>query len=301
MATINTNPGAMIALQNLNKTNMDLQQVQQRINTGLAVSSAKDNGGVFAIAQSMRADVGGYKAVTQSLDLATSTVDVALAAGEAISDLLVEMKEKALAGADTSLDTASRNALNEDFKALRDQINTIVSNAEFNGTNLIDGSNTAGISALANADGSNTITINDEDMSLGGTIVTVAATASFGTAAAASTQAAAIETSLDNLNASLARLGTGSKSLEVHKTLSASCPTPWKRASAISSTPIWPKSPPVCSRCRSSSSWAFRRSPSPTRRRARFWASSDRPRIVVGRLRRFVGFSFSRPSRHPMR
>ncbi len=218
MATINTNPGAMIALQNLNKTNMDLQQVQQRINTGLAVSSAKDNGGVFAIAQSMRADVGGYKAVNQSLDLAASTVDVALAGGEAISDLMVEMKEKALAGADTSLDTASRTALNEDFKALRDQVTTIVSNAEFNGTNLIDGSNTAGISALANAEGSNTITIDDEDFSLGGSIVTVAATASFGTAAAASTQAAAISTSLDNLNASLARLGTGSKSLEVHKT-----------------------------------------------------------------------------------
>ena len=144
MATINTNPGAMIALQNLNKTNMDLQQVQQRINTGLAVSSAKDNGGVFAIAQSMRADVGGYKAVNQSLDLAASTVDVALAGGEAISDLMIEMKEKALAGADISLDTASRTALNEDFKALRDQVTTIVSNAEFNGTNLIDGSNTAG-------------------------------------------------------------------------------------------------------------------------------------------------------------
>ena len=218
MATINTNPGAMIALQNLNRTNMDLQEVQQRINTGLEVSSAKDNGGVFAIAQSMRADVGGYKAVTQSLDLAASTVDVALAAGEAVSDLLVEMKEKALAGSDSSLDTASRTALNEDFKALRDQITTIVSNAEFNGTNLINGSVTPGISALANADGSNSISIDDEDLSLGGTIVTVAATASFSTAAAASTQAGAIESSLDNLNASLARLGPGSRSLEVHKT-----------------------------------------------------------------------------------
>ncbi|MEO1039636.1 MAG: flagellin [Pseudomonadota bacterium] len=218
MATINTNPGAMIALQNLNKTNMDLQQVQQRINTGLAVSSAKDDGGVFAIAQSMRADVGGYQAVNNSIDLAVSTVDVALAGGEAISDLLIEMKEKALAAADTSLDTASRTALNEDFKALRDQVTTIVSNAEFNGTNLIDGSNTAGISALANADGSNTISIDDENMSLGGAIVTVAATASFATAAAASTLAGTIDTSLDNLNASLARLGTGSKSLEIHKT-----------------------------------------------------------------------------------
>ena len=218
MATINTNPGAMLALQNLNKTNSELQTVQQRINTGLEISSAKDNGGVYAIAQSMRSDLGGYKAVTQSLDLAVSTVDVGLAAGEAISDLLVDMKEKALAGSDSSLDTASRDALNEDFKALRDQIGTIVSNAEFNGTNLIDGSNTAGISALANADGSNTVDVDDENMSLGGSIVTLSATASFGTAAAASTAAGTIETSLDNLNSALARLGTGSKALEVHKT-----------------------------------------------------------------------------------
>ena len=218
MATINTNPGAMVALQNLNQTNKDLQQVQQRINTGLAISSAKDNGGVFAIAQSMRADVAGYKAVGQSLDLAQSTVDVALAAGEAISDLLVEMKEKALAGADSSLDTTSRNALNEDFKALRDQIGTIVANAEFNGTNLINGTQTGGISALANADGSNTLNVGQEIMSLGGTNVTVAATASFTTAAAASGLVATIETSLDNLNTALAKLGTGSKSLEVHKT-----------------------------------------------------------------------------------
>ena len=217
MATINTNAGAMIALQNLNKTNMELEQVQTRINTGLAVSSAKDNGGIYAIAQSMRADVAGYSAVSNSIDLAVSTVDVALAAGEAISDILIEMKEKALAGADSSLDTASRTALNEDFKALRDQITTIVSNAEFNGTNLINNS-VASISALANADGSNSITVLDENLSLGGGVVTVAATASFGTAAAASTQATAIATSLDNLSASLARLGTGSKSLEIHKT-----------------------------------------------------------------------------------
>jgi len=208
----------MIALQNLNQTNSDLQQVQQRINTGLAVSSAKDNGGVFAIAQSMRSDVAGYKSVSQSLDLAASTVDVALAAGEAISDLMVEMKEKALAGADTSLDTAARSALNEDFKALRDQLDTIVDNAEFNGTNLIDGSQTPGITALANADGSNTVDVDDENFSLGGSIVTLAATASFNTAAAASGLVGTIETSLDNLNSSLARLGTGAKALEVHKT-----------------------------------------------------------------------------------
>ena len=217
MATINTNPGAMIALQNLNKTNSDLQQVQQRINTGLAISSAKDNGGIYAIAQSMRADVGGYKAVSQSLDLATSTVDVALAAGEAISDIMVEMKQKALAASDTSLDTAARSALNEDFKALRDQIGTIVENAEFNGKNLISNGATD-ISALANADGSNTITIGAEDLSMTGGTLGLATTTEFASAASAATVATGIGTGLDSLNASLARLGTGSKSLEIHKT-----------------------------------------------------------------------------------
>ena len=215
--SVNTNPGAMVALQNLNKTNMEMTQVQNRINTGLEVAGAKDNGGVYAIAQRMRSQVAGYGAVSNSLDLAVSVTDVALAAGEAISDILIEMKEKVLAGADTSLDASSRTAMNEDFKALRDQITTIVSNAEFNGVNLINGTVTS-ISALANADGSNTITISDQNLTLGGGVVTVTATSSFATAGDAQTLVSTIETSLDNLNSSLAKIGTASKSLEVHKT-----------------------------------------------------------------------------------
>lgn len=214
--SVNTNAAAMVALQNLNKTNMALEETQTKINTGLRVAGAKDDGGIFAIAQRMRSQVAGYGVVQQSLDLSISTTDVALAAGEAISDLLVEMKEKALAASDASLDAQSRAALNEDFKSLRDQVATIVSNAEFNGTNLINNS-VSSISALANSDGSNTIRISDENLSLGGGVVTLAATASFATAGDASTIVTTIETSLDNLNQSLARLGTGSKSLEVHK------------------------------------------------------------------------------------
>ena len=217
MISVNTNAGAMVALQNLNKTNMELQSVQTRINTGLEVSGAKDNGGIFAIAQRMRAQVAGYGVVQQSLDRGEATLDVAIAGGEAISDLLIEMKEKALAAADTSLDTASRTALNEDYKALRDQIATITSNAEFNGLNLINGS-TAAFVALANEDGTRTITVSAEKLSLSGSIVTVTTTSSFSTASAASAAATAIDASLDNVNNSLARLGTKSKALEVHST-----------------------------------------------------------------------------------
>ncbi|MCG8442715.1 MAG: flagellin, partial [Caulobacterales bacterium] len=129
MATVNTNPGAAIALQNLNSTNQELSIVQSRINTGLKVASAKDNGGVFAIAQKMRSDVSAFGAVRDSLDRGVSTLDVAIAAGEAISDLLTEMKSKALAATDDSLDAASLAALNEDFTALRDQITNIVDTA----------------------------------------------------------------------------------------------------------------------------------------------------------------------------
>ncbi len=216
MATVNTNPGAMIALQNLSKTNTELAVVQNRISTGLIVGSAKDNGAVFAIAQSMRADVAAFGAVGQSLGRAISTVDVAIAASEGISDLLIEMKEKALSAADGSLDTASRNALNEDFTALRDQIDTMYSNAEFNGVNLVNGT-TSTIQSLADADNSSFITVSAENLSLSGSIVTLASTATIDTKAKASTAVATLTASLENVNEALARLGTNAKKLELHK------------------------------------------------------------------------------------
>ncbi len=214
--SVNTNNGAMIALQNLQATNRELDTVQNRINTGKKVNTAKDNGAIWAIAQGQRSEISALNAVKDSLDRGASAVDVSLAAGESVSDLLVQLKEKALAATDSSLSTAARSALNEDFKAIRDQITTVVNNATFNGVNLLNGSNTAGYRALANTTGS-TITVNDEDIRLGGTIVTVAAATTIGTATLATTALGLVNASIDNVSASLARLGTGAKSLETHR------------------------------------------------------------------------------------
>jgi flagellin len=213
--SVNTNVGAMIALQNLQITNNELSQVQSRINTGKKVASAKDNGAIWAIAQGQRAEIGALNAVKDSLNRGQSAVDVSLAAGESVSDLLTQLKEKALAATDTSLTTAARSALNEDFTSIRDQIATVVSNASFNGVNLLDGSATAGFKALANVSGS-TITINDEDMSLSGSIVTLATTEQINTTTNATAALAKVDASIANVSASLARLGTGSKSLGTH-------------------------------------------------------------------------------------
>ena len=215
MLSVNTNMNAMIALQNLSKTNRDMETTQNRINTGLSVSSAKDNGGIYAIAQNMRGEVGALNAVGQSLNRSKSIVDVALAAGETISDLIVQMKEKALAAADASNDTTARLALNEDFVALRKQIASIVSNAAFSGVNIINNTTTK-LEPLASASASK-LTVLGENMSLGGSIITITATGQITTQAAASTMMGTINTSLTNVNRALARLGTSSKRLSLQE------------------------------------------------------------------------------------
>src|ERR1700743_2653127 len=165
--SVNTNNGAAVALQYLNATQGQLNQTQSAINSGLKVADARDDGATYAIAQNQRGQVAGYASVMNSLNNATSSVDVALSAGQSISDLLIQMKQKALSAADSSLDTASRQALNADFTALVGQISTIVNNATFNGFNLVNGS-TNQITALASADGSRRITPSAGNMSMSG-------------------------------------------------------------------------------------------------------------------------------------
>ena len=210
MLSVNTNTGAMLALQYLNQTGKDLQNAQTHINTGLKVSTPKDNGATYAIAQNMRGNVMGYQAVADSLNRGVSAIDVAISAGQSISDLLNELKSKALAATDPSLDTASRNALNADFTAMRDQITTIVQNASFNGTNLVDGTVTS-LQALASADGTKKITVLGQNLKLSGTVVTIKTTSTISTTAKASAMITTVNASLQNVNAALAKLASGSK------------------------------------------------------------------------------------------
>ncbi|MBN9588663.1 MAG: flagellin [Alphaproteobacteria bacterium 64-11] len=217
--SVNTNNGAAIALQYLNLTQGQLDQTQSHINTGLKVASAKDDGAIYAIAQNQRGDLAGFQSVMSSLNNGSSAIDVALSAGQSISDLLIQMKQKALSAADPSLDTASRQALNANFTALRDQISTIVKNAVFNNFNLVDGSTTK-IQALASADGSRRITAAAQNLSLSGTIVTLKSTATVSTQTKASALIGTIQTSLANVNAALAKLSSGAAKFSIQSTFS---------------------------------------------------------------------------------
>lgn len=213
--SVHTNNAAMVALQNLNATQTDLQQVQNRISTGLAIGDAKDNASIWAIAQGQRADIGALGAVKMSLDRATSIADVSMTAGQSISDLLIQLKEKVVAAQDPSLDQTSRNALDADYKSILRQVTEVTQNATFNGADLLDGS-TPDIRFIANADANAFITLSQQNMSLGGGIITLGSTSSITTITLAQQALTDLTTSIANVNQALGNLGAQAKQITAH-------------------------------------------------------------------------------------
>lgn len=228
--SVNTNTGAMAALQSLTETNKGMAQVQSRINTGLNVSSTKDDSASYTIAQGLRGDMGGLKAVSSSLSRAKSVTDVAVAGAEQISDVVNQMKAKAYQSADAGIDTATRTALNNDFVALRDQITTIVNSSDFNGTNLLkaSGGTVTALQSLKDSDTSSATTWNPDSLSvanqgldLGGSVVTVAASGNISTQANAQAMIDTLTTTQSNLKTSLSTLGAASRKIDAQSTFTS--------------------------------------------------------------------------------
>ncbi|WP_371170472.1 flagellin [Aliiroseovarius sp. 2305UL8-7] len=192
MSSILTNNSAMVALQTLKSINSNLASTQAEISTGKSIGSAKDNAAVWAISKVMEADVKGFKGISDSLSLGESTVAVARQASETVTDLLTDIKSKIVAAQEDNVD---RGKIQTDIVALRNQINSVVGAAQFNGLNLVDGTqggtNTngnVGVDVLSSldrqADGSvvtSSIGVDAQNLSLtAGTALTTAA-ASVGT------------------------------------------------------------------------------------------------------------------------
>ncbi|MEP9359777.1 flagellin [Sphingomonas sp. KR3-1] len=228
--SVNTNVGAMAALQSLNDTNKGLSQVQSRINTGLKVASTKDDSASYTIAQGLRGDMGGLSAVSSSLSRAKSVTDVAVAGAEQISDVVNQMKAKAYQAADAGIDTSTRDALNSDFVALRDQITTIVNSSDFNGTNLLkaSGGTVTALQSLQDSDTSSATTWNPDSLSvanqgldLGGSVITISASGNISSQASAQAMIDTISTTQDNLKTSLSTLGAASRKIDAQSTFTS--------------------------------------------------------------------------------
>ncbi|MBX2856163.1 MAG: flagellin [Rhodobacteraceae bacterium] len=192
MTSILTNTGAMVALQTLRMVNNDLTNVQGMISTGKKVATSVDNAAIWAVTSIMQADVDGFSAISESLALGKASVSVARNASEKITELLRDMKEKIVAAQEDNVD---RTKIQTDIDELRNQITTIVSAAQFNGLNLIDGTITTtnvntntGVDILSSLDRAsdgtvttNSIGVDAENLSLSAGLSLAAAAASVGT------------------------------------------------------------------------------------------------------------------------
>jgi flagellin len=222
MTSVNTNASAMVALQNLNSTNARLDAAQNRVSTGLKVQGAKDNAAVWAIAQNQRSNTSAYAAVTSSLNRATSIADVSLAAGESISDLLIQLKQKATAAADPGGSVASRTAYNNEFQALLSSIQSFADNATFDGKNILNGFDDDGVTATtaplnflaSGEDPTETITLDRQNFSLAG--LGLGGPPTLDTIANATTALGLIDTAIATVSSGLAEMGAQAKQIENH-------------------------------------------------------------------------------------
>ncbi len=169
MSSILTNNSAMVALETLRNINRGLESVQSEISTGKKIASAKDNAGIWAVATVMSSDVEGFKAISDSLNLGSSTVGVARSAAEKITDTLKEVKSLVVSAQGDNVDRTKIQADIDEKVAL---IEGFVAAAQFNGLNLLDGG-TASIDVLASLDRTSTgvtsssITVDGQNLSTG--------------------------------------------------------------------------------------------------------------------------------------
>jgi len=148
MSSILTNTSAMVALQTMKGINANLNKTQSDISTGKSVATAKDNAAVWAISKVMESDVEGFKGISDSLSVGSATLTVARQASESVTKLLTEVKGKIVAAQAENVD---RTKIQTDIDALTSQIESVVGAAQFNGLNLVDGSQTS-VNVLASLD-----------------------------------------------------------------------------------------------------------------------------------------------------
>lgn len=195
MSSILTNNSAMIALQTLKSVNSNLQQTQSEISTGKSVSSARDNSAVWAISKVMESDVKGFKGIQDSLSLGESTVAVARNASETVTDLLTDIKGKIVSAQEENVD---RDKIQTDITALRDQINSVVNAAQFNGLNLVQG--TEDVNILSSLDRSGNGQVSAANITVNRHDLTTTAGA-FGTGATLAANITSSASTIDSTNA----------------------------------------------------------------------------------------------------
>ena len=201
MSSINTNLGAMVALDTLKGINKNLGMVQQEISTGKSINSAADNAAIWSISTVMESDVAGFEQISNSLNLGSATVGVARTAAEDVVSSLQDIRDNIIAAQENNVD---RSKIQTDIDEAVAQISSTVSGAQFNGANLLNESGS--ISILSSLDRSSDGSVTAASISVSKVNLTTNATAVTAGAAVsgAATFTASPDASSSDLSASTA-------------------------------------------------------------------------------------------------
>jgi flagellin len=135
--SVNTNMGAMIALQSLNKTNTDLAATEKRISTGSRVADSTDDGAAYAVAQSVRSTIGALGAANQQLGNVQGLLSTTQSGLNDVSNTMASMRDVLVKLSDSNVAGDQRNQYVSQYQSLLQNVNTFIQDAGYNGKSLI--------------------------------------------------------------------------------------------------------------------------------------------------------------------
>lgn len=155
MNSINTNMQSLIALQSLNGTNEQISVTQKRVSTGFRVADARDDGGAFAVAQSVRSDMAGVVAVGEQLGGVKGILETTFASLSVVSDTMKQIRAALTRLADGSISAEQRATYKLQYELLAEQVSNFIDDSLYNGRTLLSTATATGgdITAIRNETG----------------------------------------------------------------------------------------------------------------------------------------------------
>lgn len=154
---VNTNVASLFAQRNLNRSKMGAEKALQRLSTGMRINSAADDAAGLAVSTRFRSQIRGLEQAQRNANDGISVIQVAEGAMEQMTEILIRMRELSVQAANGSLTDEDRGFLNVEFNSLTEELDRIANVTSFNGTQLLDGSASAGIAFQVGANN----TVND--------------------------------------------------------------------------------------------------------------------------------------------
>src|SRR4051794_7899157 len=151
--SVNTNVGAMVALQFLNRTADELSATQKRISTGYRVADARDDGAAYAVAERIRGDMAATNSANQQLGGVKGLLEVTSTALQNVSTTLQKLKEITVKLADGTITSEQRTQYQSQAKQLTNNVQAFIQDASYNGLNILDDATATAVKVITGGSG----------------------------------------------------------------------------------------------------------------------------------------------------